>query len=307
VFETGYGKLIRYFEAAFCPGYLAMNDVEKSELRRANDNPWYCLATMHGEQAMGDWDKELANNNRTAWNRWMAAALSDEQRTELVKNGFPELELTPLSPEEKSALCDAFSIRTRRENDTPPESAEHPDFAFTHFDRNAGFRGFLFEQRADFSSATFSQDADFSSATFSRDADFSSATFSRDADFSSATFSRKAQFTSATFSSLAKFVSATFSDRGFFSSATFSGVANFRAATFSKNTFFGSATFFGQAAIFRSATFCGSAFFDSVTFQGLVVFIAAAFFDRADFRSAKFSSAPKQNPTNPRAMAPIHP
>jgi hypothetical protein len=34
---------------------------EKPEVRRANDNPWYCLATLYGEQA-------AAARNRMAWN-----------------------------------------------------------------------------------------------------------------------------------------------------------------------------------------------------------------------------------------------
>jgi len=57
--------------------------------RRANDNPWYWLATVHGEQTVtaggGDWDEQLAADNRWAWNGWMARDLSNEQRAILVK------------------------------------------------------------------------------------------------------------------------------------------------------------------------------------------------------------------------------
>jgi hypothetical protein len=31
-----------------------MSDAEKSEPRRAKDNPWYCLATLHGEQSTAE-------------------------------------------------------------------------------------------------------------------------------------------------------------------------------------------------------------------------------------------------------------
>jgi hypothetical protein len=90
-----------------------MSDAEDSELRPANDNPWYRLATLYGEQTKGancwTWDKELAAKNRMAWNRWMARVLSDEQRATLVGKGLPEQELLPLTPAETSALRSAFA------------------------------------------------------------------------------------------------------------------------------------------------------------------------------------------------------
>jgi hypothetical protein len=146
-----------------------MSDADKPALRQAKDNPWYCLATLHGEQAaaVDQYDSELRVKNRQAWNRWIARALTDERRTELVKDGFPEPELAPLSPEEKSAFCSAFAIRTGHDNELPPEPAQGADFSCTHFDREVAFDGFLFAQRLDFSSATFSGNADFGEATFS--------------------------------------------------------------------------------------------------------------------------------------------
>ena len=79
-----------------------MSDAEKPELRRANDNPWYCLATLvtgHDRQPttqdliqinriVSMTDGDLSDKNCVAWNRWMAAALSQEQRTYLVSRGF---------------------------------------------------------------------------------------------------------------------------------------------------------------------------------------------------------------------------
>jgi hypothetical protein len=66
-----------------------MSDTDKPALRPANDNPWYCLATLHGElpeegewrrkESLGKWPEdwilkdldiqEIVNKNRTAWNR----------------------------------------------------------------------------------------------------------------------------------------------------------------------------------------------------------------------------------------------
>ena len=54
-----------------------MDDLEKTELTPANDNPWYWLATVYGEQIGQGLDDELAKKNRIAWNRWVAAAMSE--------------------------------------------------------------------------------------------------------------------------------------------------------------------------------------------------------------------------------------
>jgi Pentapeptide repeats (9 copies) len=278
-----------------------MSDADKPELRQANDNPWYCLATLHGEQAAGEHSDELAAKNRKAWNRWIAGALSEKQRTELVKNGFPEPELAPLSHEEKSAFYSAFAVRTGRENELPPEPAhDHADFSHTHFDRGVAFGGFLFARLPDFSSATFSNAALFFSATFSDNVNFVSATFSKLANFSSATFSsdalffsakfsnRGAYFRLATFSSDADFSSATF-DASDFRSATFSDTVKFRLATFSKLANFSSATF-SNTANFSSATFSSDAYFRSATFSAAAAFHSATFSNSADFVNAKFAA-----------------
>jgi uncharacterized protein YjbI with pentapeptide repeats len=229
----------------------------------------------------------LVVKNRLAWNRWIAAGLSDEGRASLVKNGFPEPELAPLSPEEERAFCRAFAVRTGRKKELPPEPAANPDFTFTQFDRNLEFQGFLLRD-ADFKSAVFSGGADFTSATFF-DANFSSALFSGGAIFKSATFSGHtafnsatfagADFDSATFSDYAAFVSAKFSYEAYFNSTTFSGPANFCEATFSYHT------------AFNSARFCGGAEFNSTTFSKTAHFISATFSDDAYFHWATFSDA----------------
>jgi len=51
---------------------LAMSDKETATLKQANDNPWYCLATLYGEQPIDSYDHELAEKNRLAWGQWFA-------------------------------------------------------------------------------------------------------------------------------------------------------------------------------------------------------------------------------------------
>jgi uncharacterized protein YjbI with pentapeptide repeats len=230
-----------------------MSDADKPALRPANDNPWYCLATLHGEQPVDGQDEELAAKNRTAWNRWTATALNDEDRTNFIANGFPAHELFALSPEEQSAFCEAFAARIGRKDELPPGRDERPDFSHTHFDCYADFGGFLFSRSADFGSATFSGHASFKSAMFTGVANFPSATFYGHAYFMRATFNGIASFASATFSP-ASFVSATFSNAANFSSARFFGVLRFVNAKFARETMFSLAHFGTHVPDFRGAT-----------------------------------------------------
>ncbi len=48
-------------------------------LTPANQNPWYVLATLHGEQPEGatheSFHKKIHAKNRLTWNKWAAGAL----------------------------------------------------------------------------------------------------------------------------------------------------------------------------------------------------------------------------------------
>ena len=56
----------------------------------ANDNPWYVLATLYGEQegeVPWDFDEDIHEDNRQFWNCWMAADLPDEEQQRLIDKG----------------------------------------------------------------------------------------------------------------------------------------------------------------------------------------------------------------------------
>jgi hypothetical protein len=54
----------------------------KPDKRKPEDNPWYLLATLHGEALSAD--DEVHALNRTAWNRFMAAELTEDTRAFLL-------------------------------------------------------------------------------------------------------------------------------------------------------------------------------------------------------------------------------
>jgi hypothetical protein len=285
-----------------------MSDAEKPALRPANNNPWYCLATLHGElpeesewrrkERFEEWPEdhvlrdldleEIVDKNRTAWNRWVASSMSDEDRASLVKNGFWESELAPLSTEEESAFRQAFAVRAG-ESARLPSPTENYDFSFTHFDRPVAFAGFLFsEQIAKFESANFSGRADFRSTRFNA-ASFDSATFSTASSFESATFPGYTGFHSATFAESASFKLATFGQNISFRKAKFSGFTTFERATFSKEARFDTATFSDYTS-FAFVKFKGRAEFAVAKFSRYATFEEATFSQQTNFESARFAS-----------------
>jgi hypothetical protein len=60
-------------------------DEETKPKRAAADNPWFRLATLHGEPANLD-DKRAAKNRET-WNRWLAPRLPEELKAALLDPG----------------------------------------------------------------------------------------------------------------------------------------------------------------------------------------------------------------------------
>jgi hypothetical protein len=87
---------------------------------KAEDNPWYLVATLYGvPKEHGD---ELQAKNRAAWNRYFAAALNEETRRTLIEEkrhtGSPRramrigrkkrlkpLELIFRQPKDASCMC----------------------------------------------------------------------------------------------------------------------------------------------------------------------------------------------------------
>lgn len=242
--------------------------------RKAQDNPWYRLATLHGEP-VNHFDECVAKNRET-WNRWMAPRLSDEVKAALRAKGWPYQNLTPFSVAELQSLAAQVGSSL---------DADRIDFSNTRFETSwfaqhfvfpdANFTDAIFSGNADFFNATFSGRADFRCTTFSGRADFRSATFSVGADFQIATFDGDTDFRSATFSGIAAFASATFSSISFFTDATFSRYAPFESAKFRRD------------AHFENVTFSGGVAFENVTFSGYADFRSAIFSRRADFVNAE--------------------
>jgi len=277
-----------------------------ADLKPANENPWYVLSTLYGEQTGDNVDWELAGRNTELWNIWSCQALSDAERAKLKEAGaeVPDAGTWDARREEIETLYQKRMAEVERDGFVAPEL---PDLlqkidmsatAFSHtvvwekavFGQFADFKSATFTQSAYFRSATFAQPSSFISATFAQDAYFSSAKFTQIAEFSSALFTQSASFSLATFTHPTRFYSATFSQDAQFNSATFTQVVNFSSATFAQSASFSSATF-AQFADFTSATFTQYALFSSVTFAQVASFASSKFAHSAYFSFATFEQA----------------
>lgn len=238
---------------------------------KAEDNPWYLLATLYG--VPGFEDRELRTKNRVAWNRYFAGNLDGETRAKLIEEKrHPAEELTPFSAEELQEVADAFAERRKvsAKKLALPARDAYIDFSNVEFERDALFQRYLFSKSTSFQGSTFSGGASFIGATFrpypssassSFEASFERATISVEASFRRATFCGEASFERADFSGDAEFLNASFSQGASFDGATFSSWAIFRGAAFSDWATFDGATF-SVLASFDGAAFSGPAYFD---------------------------------------------
>ena len=266
---------------------------DKSKLTPANENPWYVLMTLHGEQDGEEVGDDLHDQNRAVWNAWSCQQLDDDAAAELAKQAAVDVAETRGWAQIATKVKRKHRAEMKTRNDDDFTYPGFPDFESAiqcseiQFCNILALNGCIFTQDADFTFATFPQGADFSSATFTQTANFSSATFTQTAFFSAATFTQGANFISATFTQDANFASATFTQDAFFYSTTFTQIAFFYSATFTQDAFFPSSTF-TQDADFSSATFTRHAFFLSATFTRNADFSSATFDGPAKFVAARF-------------------
>jgi len=270
-----------------------MKTAEKPRLKPANENPWYCLATLYGEQSGEDIDLDLLQRNRRGWDEWRGG-----QNVEAISAAFAaRMAATVALPDRMQRADFTFTHFEAPFIFQAYNSIEHTDFSSAKFSnyvnfievafRNVSFRSATFSKNSTFTYARFLENTDFSSVTFLKDVDFSLAKFSKNTEFASARFS-KANFSTTHFHSYLDFSSAHFKENADFRSTNFSEYANFSSTTF-LNADFGSATFH-QSADFASTVFKSSVYFTSSAFLKDADFRSAVFSKTADFVNAKFES-----------------
>ena len=265
--------------------------MRKVELKDPNQNPWYILMTLHGEQEGDEIDWELHEKNRKLWNAWACQGMNDEEREKLAKSSrvsVAEMEWSDAIEQDVLALfMREFVKRNAAQPITPkiPKPAAAIDLTGVRFSKTYAIKGAIFVSTIICTSAVFRKDASFVNVTFKGDADFGDARFEGSANFDKTTFSDDVSFNNAKFVGQVVFDSATFECDAFFISAKFGLSAQFRAATFMRNAGFGGAEFNGDAE-FPGTRFNGNAEFGSTIFIAAINFAFARFKELADFSSS---------------------
>ncbi len=229
-----------------------MTEDSRPALKPANENPWYLMATLYGEQSTENIDPKLADKNRTVWNQWMMAALEPELREKFPDNFFTERKLFSLPLEEELAVTQKFALRAPAGMDLP--YPRNPiDFRNVCFSKEVDFTGFIFPRDVSFDGAVFGKDVHFNQAVFAADANFGTSMFSGPAEFQRANFSRAGNFQGATFSRNADFEAAVFCAGAYFNRAVFLNDIFFQGAVFESETYFFNAKFLASVPDFRDA------------------------------------------------------
>ncbi len=262
-----------------------MDNTENNKLTPADQNPWYCLATLYGEY-LGNFDPVLQKRNREAWNKWASISLDLGTRKRLKKeHSYKDFELAAPEGDQLREIIQNFYHRIGNDKTKLPDFSHPIDISNIVTGNIMSFSRYIFPSHCDFSYSAFYNGAKFEGAVFLESVSFFYTKFSHHISFYRTTFEEQAifegarfptaDFEKAVFSSSSDFKDATF-DRGLFAHTIFTGTAGFKRAKFSELATFSGATIAGGAT-YHSATFSGSSLFMNTQFRTPTVFSDASF------------------------------
>ncbi|WP_041409482.1 pentapeptide repeat-containing protein [Sinorhizobium fredii] len=253
------------------------NDSEAEwALKSANENVYYCLATLHGEPESGRLG-DLLDRNRNEWQRWLEAG---------IHNGSAAV---------RGELTSLLRSRMGNANVELPDSARPADFSDTIFERRLFLGGYKFPAGARFDRSVFERGIDATKASFDEDLSLVSAKIKVRGNFRGETFNY-VNLDNLEVEGQLGFAGEV---RGEFSmrECTVSGDTVFSHMYFNSHVYFGSARLgrvrfvepkFSESADFAHAEFAGDVDFINAMFHSGSVFIDAVFGASAEFRGTAF-------------------
>lgn len=273
--------------------------------REANNNPWYVMMTLFGEQTCLNFDKSIHEQNRKYWNAWVCKDFSNEKRKKIAEECSISLE------ELKSwnSIKEDFKLRfTHRIS-----GASIPTDNFSVLLSNTIFKepvcaskfifppltqlwGSSFEKMVDFSGAIFLGHAWFYKVKYGGNVDFMNSKFQKGAVFSEAIFCKAVDFSMSIFDGEAIFLATNFKFNADFHKTVFKGAAEFLQANFESKTNFNQ-TIFQVKSNFNSTKFKGVTRFLEVDFYGTVIFKSVEFGEISFFYDSIFHSSANFNNT----------
>jgi len=242
----------------------------QSQLKHADQNPWYVLMTLYGD----DHDK-----NRRVWNAWAGQVWSQQQKDELPE--APSLVLNEMQDWEtlKDEVEDLFNKRwssQKTEQPRLPDPRAEVDLSNLHFDQRLDLKGMVFPKQVSFAGSNIRFGIWANNTWFHRLVSFSHTRIGETVIFDSAKFEDHAIFGATKFIGDAQFDKVTFCNETHFFKAKFEASSSFILTEFRKEAKFSGCEFAGFSS-FRAAKFFSNAGFQSVQFKGIADFAESEF------------------------------
>ncbi|MCB4455345.1 pentapeptide repeat-containing protein [Leisingera sp. McT4-56] len=203
----------------------------QSKLKPANENPWYVLMTLYGD----DHDR-----NRAIWNAWVWHGLSKEEKRKLVGDGVI-VSVGLLDWENiQDEVISKFEAEFKRRNEP---HCPVPDFPPPH--HSIRLSRILVEDSLEFQRWVFPSGVNILHVCFKQDVDFEDALFLDGVSIRRTVFEGDVNFLGTSFFGRARFF-ANFGGDLSFSESRFNKPVNFHDSEFMGYVSFSRTTFFGR-------------------------------------------------------------
>ena len=177
-----------------------MNEEEKPKLKPAEENPWYVLATLYGEEP----NYLIQSKNQRVWNAWATHELNDEEKQRIIlENKFPCANWDAI----KDEVTELFGKRL--------PNLELPKLGYIFFNdiefsKEVDLSNYIFTGPVIFDNTVFLSQASFSRSHFKEFTSFSSTIFKKSVGFNQATFSSETFFRDTIFQRSVNFIRTVF-------------------------------------------------------------------------------------------------
>ncbi len=242
-----------------------------TDLTPANENPWYVLMTLYGD------DQEL---NRKTWNAWAGQALTKDQSNKVQFS--PYFEELHMWDKLKDGIEKKFSDKVMEQEvglGLPvefPSACSAVNMKQLDLKNRIDLSGFTFPRCVEFSASVFGSDLHAHQAIFLSRVSFSNTKLEHGLFLNNVKFHEHAIFEKAELSGFSSFEQATFVKEAIFHNSKFRDRCSFRYAEFQNNAqFLGSV--FGDEVDFTGGLFDNSVLFERTRFQGRAFFMHRKF------------------------------
>lgn len=170
-----------------------MSEKDNDKLKPAEENPWYVLATIYGEES----DFLIQSKNLRAWNAWATHELNDEEKQRIIlENNFL---MVPFANWDgvKDEVTELFGKRL------PNLELPEPGYIFFNnieFSKEVDLSNYIFTGPVIFDNTVFLSQASFSYSHFKEFISFDCTIFKQSVEFNKATFSSETFFRDTIFS-----------------------------------------------------------------------------------------------------------